>query len=647
MSFIQPIGLLFGLLAVPILLLYMLKIRRPEIRVPSTLLWAKAMRDRQANTPWQKLRRNLLLLLQLLILASLVLAIARPVVPVPGLAADTIYILLDASASMNATDVSPTRFEAAQQAVKDLIAAMAPGTRMTLILVGEQPEVLASGASDKAEVRAALDRARPGNGGGGWSSALALAAAAVAREPGEVVTVIVSDGGLADQAFSSFPSDIRYLPIGQGDDNLAISAMASRATDTAAELFLQLDNYGSARREMVLSLYIDSRLARSDRIELAGGESRGVVWDDLPSDSRVFEARLEGTGDAPLDDLALDDSAYAVHRPARQRRALLFPYSTEPLRYNLFVEKALLAMEDLAPFRAVPAEDGELRIPVDPFDLYVIDGLWPEATPAGNLLLINPPENPLFEVHEQAAVSELVRVQPHPLTRFVEWQGVHVSTARRIEPPSGSQLLVETDQVPLVVTAEDVNRRLAILAFDLHDSDLPLQIAFPILFANLVNFLAPPLAFEDANLRPGEPLVMRPSSEVTQVSVTSPTGRVIPIAPSQSGFVFSETSELGLYQALFSSPTAQTSEPFAVNLFQPGESAIRPAESLNIGSGRVLAAAAPESGEWELWPWLAGFALLILIVEWWADHRGQLIPNVRSLLKVWRRSAGPRPAREG
>ena len=58
MSLLTPLALLLGLLAVPILILYMLKLRRREVEVSSTLLWQLLLRDREANAPWQRLRRN-------------------------------------------------------------------------------------------------------------------------------------------------------------------------------------------------------------------------------------------------------------------------------------------------------------------------------------------------------------------------------------------------------------------------------------------------------------------------------------------------------------------------------------------------------------------------------------------------------------
>src|SRR5512145_1819666 len=135
MHFLTPLGFFLAALAIPILLLYMLKLRRKQVQVSSTFLWVQLLRDQQANAPWQKLKRNLLLILQLLILASLVIAFARPAIPVPAVASGSVIVLLDASASMNATDVSPSRFEEARKSIDALINGLSGGSSMTLILV--------------------------------------------------------------------------------------------------------------------------------------------------------------------------------------------------------------------------------------------------------------------------------------------------------------------------------------------------------------------------------------------------------------------------------------------------------------------------------------------------------------------------------
>ncbi|MEO0564743.1 MAG: VWA domain-containing protein, partial [Chloroflexota bacterium] len=177
MSFLTPLGFLGLLLAGPVILMYMLRLRRREVVVSSTFLWEQVLQDNEANTPWQRLRRNLLLLLQLLILALLAFALARPFITVPAVSTGQIALLLDASASMNATDTEgATRFEAAQAEALAIIDTMTADDTMTVIRVAGAPEVLVPQTGDRVLLREAVQNATPSDSRADWNAALTLAA---------------------------------------------------------------------------------------------------------------------------------------------------------------------------------------------------------------------------------------------------------------------------------------------------------------------------------------------------------------------------------------------------------------------------------------------------------------------------------------
>lgn len=639
MSFLAPAFLLLSLLALPILVMYMLKLRRREVQVSSTLLWHAVLRDRQANTPWQRLRRNILLFLQLLILLGLVAALARPAVAIPSVSSGSLVVLLDASASMNSSDVEPTRFEAAQDVVRTLINGLSGNARMTLIQAGFQPKVLISAEKDRVELRRALQTAAPGNGEADWKTAFALAAGAASAEKGNqpAAIVIVSDGGLPETGLPPLPGEVNYVPVGTSANNLAISALALREAGQYLELFARIANYSDQPRQVVLSIYRNEELLNSRTVDIPSDDQTPVSIQNLPAGEAVFKARLEpvGTSEKSLDALPLDDTAFAVNQVLRNRRILIIS------KGNFFLEQVLSALPGVTAYRALPAPateegaSGGIQLPQETadnknrFDLYVLDGILPTAPdsnlpvlPEGSLLLINPPPNALFNVTGTFTDTQDAQVAEHLLTQYLDWQNIHIAKAHYVQLPPWAESLVSSNGNPLVFAGETEGRRVAALTFDLHDSDLPLQIAYPILFSNLIDYLAPVQSVNaKESMLPGDEVRIIPGSGVQEVAVASPSGTVYTFPPSENGLLFTETGELGVYAVNFLEEKSQTSEFFTVNLFSEIESNINLAETIQVGHTKIGASKQEKLGKRELWPWFTLAAFSFLILEWWIYHR--------------------------
>ncbi len=621
MQFLTPLGFLLAGLAIPIILLYMLKLRRKQIQVSSTFLWAQLLRDQQANAPWQKLKRNLLLILQLIILTALVIAVARPAMQVPAVASGSVIVLLDASASMNAADVSPSRFEEARKSVDALINGLTSASSMTLILVADSPQTLISAERDKSLLKQALGKARLTQGQADWQAAFALAAGAAHSNQEKATIVIISDGGLPEDGLPALPGDVRYVPIGKSQDNLAISALALRPALKGPQLFAEVSNYSEVDRKVLLSIYFNDELIDARQLTLRAGSSGSFTLDGLANTSGIYKVRLSDPEqkDKSLDALALDDQAFAVYQSSSARRVLLVS------KGNLFLEQLLASLPGIQPFRALPTEDGKVQIPKDPFDLYIFDDMIPDELPKGNLLFVNPPagSNPLFEVGTPYKEIKNVRVNEDALTRFVDWSNVHVLQAQVVQTPPWAKALIESDSGPLVFAGETNGQRSAALMFDLRQSDLPLQIAYPILFSNLINYLAPASAFDATqSLQPGEALSILPQTDVEKIVIASPSNQAFTLPADQT--TFTQTHELGYYAVNFLSKDSTKVEYFAVNLFDENESNIQPRASIQVGRAAVEPTVSRQVGQRELWPWLAGLTLLVLMIEWQAYHRKQL-----------------------
>src|SRR5205085_1160333 len=125
-----------------VLATYLLRPRRPLRRVSSTFLWLAALHDLESQRPWRRIPPSLLLLLQLAALAAIVAAAARPFILSPQSTGPFTIVLLDGSASMQATDVKPSRFETARSLVTRMVDSLEPSQQLALIALDGQPRVL-------------------------------------------------------------------------------------------------------------------------------------------------------------------------------------------------------------------------------------------------------------------------------------------------------------------------------------------------------------------------------------------------------------------------------------------------------------------------------------------------------------------------
>ena len=197
MPFTTPLALL-GLLFVPaVVAMYLLKLRRDETIVPSTLLWTRLVADVEANAPWQQLRRSLLLLLQLLLVVVLALLAARPFLERPAGLARDVVLVIDTSASMGATDVAPNRLTAAKAAAIDALADLPTGGKVSVI-AADRTRPDRRQRDDRPRARPAGARRHRGRRArrGDLGDALELAGKLAARS-GDAQILVATDAALA------------------------------------------------------------------------------------------------------------------------------------------------------------------------------------------------------------------------------------------------------------------------------------------------------------------------------------------------------------------------------------------------------------------------------------------------------------------
>ncbi len=258
--------------------------------------------------------------------------------------------------------------------------------------------------------------------------------------------------------------------------------------------------------------------------------------------------------------------------------------------------------------------------PAAGYSTTIYDGFFPDSLPDGSILLINPPPNPLMDVGLATDQIGELTVPENSLTNYTNFERVSVLRAKSIPAPLWADVLVDSDAGALVFVGETQSRRVAVIAFDLLDSDLPLQVAFPILFSNLLDYLNPPAIYDaPQGFTVGDPVALHPSPDVNELLVTSPDGTEATIPVTEQGATFLATDQVGLY-TITSLPEGVT-ESFAVNQFSSLESNIAPQESLSIISSEQDNRTTEKTGLRELWHYAALLAIVLLMWEWWLYHR--------------------------
>jgi hypothetical protein len=615
MHFITPLNLaLLSLLGV-IILLYLLKLRRKEFVVPSTLLWHQAILDLQANAPIQKLKKNLLLFLQLLILSMVVFGVARPYILTRSYQGQNLALIMDASASMNATDERPSRFERARKQALDMVDRMSMGDKMMVVLAASKTRVLSGFTSDKRALKAALAEARAHDTTSNLREAIVLALSLIKGQARSTI-YILSDGALGripDLRVGS--SAIRYLKFGKGVNNLAITALDVRRTYTtnaSYQIFVTIENFSDRDRETILELYRNDKLVAPRRVTVPkakGGRAgkHSELFGNLGFDSGLIRAQFDAT-----DDLAADNLAYAELEPQATVKVLLVTQD------NFVLERCLNVDPNIRLVRVKPSDFK----PVKGFDVIIFDRNTPKSLPDTGILAIDsqPPGAPLTVrgVVMNPTIVEWDR--RHPVTRWLSLGDIRISEASIAKPADWGRGIVETENGAIVVAGEKGGRRFVWCGLDFIKSTWWRRPAFPIFIHNAVRWLATAkrTSEESTQRHTGETIQVLAPESVKSVDITLPDKTTVRLVPDEKGIVsLDRTERVGPYEF----KAADFRKNVGASLLNKRESNIKPRDAIDLSGGAVRAVESTRTNR-EIWKWLIIAALGVLCIEWFVYHRG-------------------------
>lgn len=611
MNFLAPAAVAFAAAIPVVIVFYLLKRKRVVHLVSSTLLWQKFLAETQASSPFQRLRHNWLLIIQILVLLLAIFALTRPYLAGEGRSGRLRVAILDASASMMAKDVQPNRFEQARAELDKLIDGLKGNDQLVLLVAAAHTEVKQSATTDKVALRRALASCVPMETPTRLAEAFKLAETLVKNRPENEGPEIhlFSDGaatGLDDFENKNLP--LVYHRFGRSGDNLGIISLDVRANpaDPAQRaIFASIVNVSTNTQAAEIDLLFESDVLETRTVTLAATNTQPLVFVAPQAKDGVFTLRIN-TEDA----LAADNRASIVSLIPHPARVLLVT------RGNRFLEKALRGTPNtelaIVPVLADAAQN---------FDIVVLDDVMPAAWPTANTLAFHVASTNLFPSWEVLKGPAIVDWKSgHPLLRSVNFDTVQVGEALGVKTPPWGVSLVDSPATPLLVAGELQRQRVVWVGFDVLQSTWPLRISFPIFVANAVDWLNPS-ASRNAELmvRAGEPFRVPLEQQVPVAELTTPGGdrRKIPIEPGAREVIVGETYRQGIYHV-----KAGTNDVlFCVNLLDAAESNLTPREELPFGKYSKVTATTVRRANVELWRWIALAALAFLLFEWWYYHR--------------------------
>ena len=580
--------------AIPLLLLlYFLKLRRVTMPVGSTLLWKKAIQDLQVNSPFQKLRRNILLLLQLLALLALLLALARPVSEGTPLAGAKSVILIDHSASMNATDgeggAGATRLDEAKRRAGALVGTMKSGAEA--MVIGFDDELgtnIAQGFTGDAQaLRAAIDRIAPTDRPTRLKTAYTLANSNMQfdrvneLEAEKADVFLFSDGRVppSDVAELSLRGRLHYERVGKSDTkNLAVVAASARRNyerPTEVQVFARVGNFGpepAAAKVRVSVARIDPddpakaldfkpvslvpldvnvpparwsdpdwRAANPEAAKEADAKAQAFPRVDSAdvkldlTEAAVVKVELvdaAGGGDA----LAADDAAQVMVPPPEPLRVMLVS------RGNYWWETLVAALPLDSP-KTVTPEEYEAAKPTD-YNVIVFDDYSPKALPpsgtfvysgglppAGTTDVVPVKNDSGQELFYENGCEILDWERDQPMLAGLNLARLWVSTGRQLTVPVGAGQLMEGVKGPLLILERKGPRTNLVFSFDVTQSNWPYQQTFPIFGYQMFQYLA---AGEDVRVRESVPpgsVVSVPRQTLDRAKVSGEGGTVTLLGP--------------------------------------------------------------------------------------------------------------------
>lgn len=522
MRFLYPLGLL-GLIGVPILIIiYIIKNKYTEQTIPSTYLWELSERFLKRKKRVNPLAGLLRLILQLILVTCLSFALAHPIVLLPN-EAQEICILVDVSGSMNMSVGGESRLDRAKEYAEDKIKSSVDGSVYSIITVSGDINVLCKRTEEKSEALGVVESLSSGNAKANDEEAVRLAQEYFDNNAGTKVIF------LTDREFAT-TENVQVVNFASNEKNAAITLTDAELVDTTLTVSYEVEAYGlGSNVDLTVELYVNSATEASQTVtaSVQDGEKSSFTFTQVGV-TEFDRAKVRLTGVA--DDYASDNESVFFSVASENAYDVLVVSDTPFLISTAIKAAGTAQITTLSP----SAYDGERG-----YELYVFDGYAPDDLPSdGAIWFMNikksiPGTGFSFQAEEALAEGETLTVSDsssslaQKLLADLSGGDIYVSKYLRYGRSKHFVPLLTYKNTPVLFTGEtDAGNREVVFAFDIHDTDFPLQTDIVVLVRNLLNYSFPSVV-DQVVYNCGETLGVNVVSGMNSIRVESPSGKYV------------------------------------------------------------------------------------------------------------------------
>ncbi len=592
----------FLLLLIPvIIIMYLLKQKAVDMPIASLFLWKEMYRNVEANTPWEKLKKNWLLILQIITVIVLIIALASPYILSGSAGADHAVIVIDNSASMNTLyEEDVTRLEKAVEEAEDYVRGLKSGTGISIITSNSKAMLVLSNSDDKTQAVNELKAIEPAFVAGDCAPGIEMVKA-MQTQWDSVETVCFTDTNVSMEQVEGYIVDL-YVPV----QNASVDYVGHGMNNGKLVVLAKVSNHGAESVTTDVNLYGDEELLLIKTVTIEAAESEVIYFENIEFEGKALNVEISCS-----DALKEDNICYDVLEEERVTKVLLM---TEA---NLYLEKALLLVDgieitksnDISSFADFMSQE---------YDLYIFDGMTPEVLPTeGNMIFMNTRCDELYETVSPMG-GVMVSVEKHTLTEYLDKLSFGVSSVYALNKPEWGETFLRVGDTTVGFIGKKDNQTICVMGFDFHNSDLPLKMEFPILIYNIVNECTSSGLVGETVVNAGDSVTINGKLNVKLPVITRPDGSEQELADYRMNYT--GTDEPGVYLVEQHQGTQRVERAFAVN-FPATESVITQAPSAMVTEGNEDTVKTTVGGMLNLRNLVILIALGLLGIEWIAYIR--------------------------